>query len=127
MSGRGAVFQLADEVERLRHDLEHTSGGRAARTLAKTEGLRVTLVLIKKDCSLNPEAMAGGASLEVLVGRLRVHAGGAPWDVGAGQLIVLADNLREPVTALAETAFLLTVAWPAIAGAWEQEVTGGHL
>jgi len=71
--------------------------------------------------------MARGASLEVLVGRLRVHAGGAPWDVGAGQLIVLADNLREPVTALAETAFLLTVAWPAGAGAWEQELTGGHL
>ena len=35
-------------------------------------------------------------------------------DVDAGELIVLADNLRETVTALAETAFLLTVAWPAV-------------
>jgi quercetin dioxygenase-like cupin family protein len=127
MSGRGLVFDVAEEVRSLRHDLEFTSGGRAARTLAKTEGLRVTLVLIKKDFGLNPDAIAGGASLEVLNGRLRVHAGGEPWDVGSGELIVLADNLREPIEALEETAFLLTVAWPAGAGAWEQEMTSGHV
>jgi quercetin dioxygenase-like cupin family protein len=127
MSGRRLVFHVAEEVLALRHDLEHTSGGRAAKTLAKTEGLRVTLVLIKAGFGLNPEAAAGGASLEVLSGRLRVHAGGEPWEVGAGELIVLADNLREPITALEETAFMLTVAWPAGAGAWEQELTAGHV
>ena len=121
MSGRGAVFQIADEVRSLRQDLEFTSGGRAARTLAKSEGLRVTLVLIEKDFGLNPEATAGGASVEVLTGRLRVQASGEPCEVGAGELIVLADNLREPITAVEQTAFLLTVAWPAGAGAWEQE------
>jgi quercetin dioxygenase-like cupin family protein len=127
MSGRGLVFHIAEEVNSLRHDLEHTSGGRAAKTLAKTEGLRVTLVLIKKDFGLNPEATAGGASIEVLAGRLRVNADGTPWDVGPGELIVLADNLRERVTAVEETAFLVTVAWPAGAGAWQQEVISGHV
>ena len=48
-------------------------------------------------------------------------------EVSAGELIVLADNLRERITALEETAFLLTVAWPAGAGAWQQELTGRHL
>jgi hypothetical protein len=48
MSGRGLVFRLGEGIDSLRHDLEHTSGGRAAKTLAKTEGLRVTLVLIKR-------------------------------------------------------------------------------
>jgi quercetin dioxygenase-like cupin family protein len=127
MSGRRLVFHVAEEVLALRRDLEHTSGGRAAKTLAKTEGLRVTLVLIKEGFGLNPEATAGGASLEVLSGRLRVQAGGEPWEVGAGELIVLADNLREPIIALEETAFLLTVAWPAGAGAWAQELTAGHV
>ena len=128
MTGRGLVFHMAEEVGSLRDDLEHTSGGRAAKTLAKTEGLRVTLVLIKKGFELNPEATAGGASLEVLTGRLRIDAGAAePWDVAAGELIVLADNLRERVAALEETAFLLTVAWPAGAGAWEQEMSSKHL
>jgi quercetin dioxygenase-like cupin family protein len=127
MSGRGLVFQVATEVQSLRHDLEFTSGGRAAKTLVKTAGLRLTLVLIKKGFGLNPEATAGGASIEVVEGRLRIHADGRPWDVGAGELIALADNLREPITALEETAFLLTVAWPAGAGAWEQEIASGHV
>ena len=35
-------------------------------------------------------------------------------------LIVLAENLREPVTAIDEAAFLVTVAWPAGAGASER-------
>jgi quercetin dioxygenase-like cupin family protein len=127
MSGRGVVFHVTDELRSLQHDLEHTSGGRAAKTLAKTEGLRVTLVLIKQGFGLNPEAIAGGASLEVFAGRLQVNAGGQPWEVGPGELIVLADNLREPITALEETAFLLTVAWPPGAGAWAQELSGGHV
>ena len=127
MTGRGLVFHVADEVHSLRRDLEFTSGGRAARTLAKTEGLRVTLVLIKKDSGLKPEAAAGGASIQVVTGRLRVLAGGTPCEVGAGELIVLADNLREPITALEETAFLLTVTWPAGAGAWDEEMSRGHV
>jgi hypothetical protein len=45
---RGLVFHLAEEVDSLRKDLEHTSGGRAAKTLAKTEGLRVTLGTLAK-------------------------------------------------------------------------------
>jgi quercetin dioxygenase-like cupin family protein len=127
MSGRGTVFQVAVEVQSLRHDLEFTSGGRAAKTLVKTAGLRLTLVLIKQGFGLNPEATAGGASIEVIEGRLRVQADGQPWDVGAGELIALADNLREPITALEETAFLLTVAWPVGAGAWDQELASGHV
>ena len=69
MSGRGHVFTLADEVRTLRGELEHTSGGRAAKTLAKTDGVRVTLVLLSGGTTLTPESTAGGASLHVLEGR----------------------------------------------------------
>jgi quercetin dioxygenase-like cupin family protein len=119
MSGRGHVFELADEVRSLRGELDHTSGGRAAKTLAKTDGLRVTLVLLSSGTTLNPESTAGGASLHVLEGRLRVQAEGEHWDLGPRELIVLGENLRDPVTAIEETAFLVTVAWPAGAGASE--------
>jgi len=119
MSGRGHVFALADEVRTLRSELEHTSGGRAAKTLAKTDGLRVTLVLLRSGATLNPESTAGGASLHVIEGRLRVQAEGDQWDLGPRDLIVLEENLREPVTAIDQAAFLLTVAWPAGAGASE--------
>lgn len=72
MSGRGHVFALTDEV--LRGEMEHTSGGRAAKALAKTDGMRVTLVLLRSGATLNPESTAGGASLHVLEGRVRVQA-----------------------------------------------------
>jgi quercetin dioxygenase-like cupin family protein len=121
MSGRGHVFALADEVRTLRGELDHTSGGRAAKTLAKTDGLRVTLVLLTIGATLKPESTAGGASLHVLEGRVRVQAAGQHRDLGPGDLIVLGENLREPVTAIEEAAFIVTVAWPAGAGASEHE------
>jgi quercetin dioxygenase-like cupin family protein len=121
MSGQGEVFQLAAEVAALRADLRHTSGGRAAKTLAKTDGLRVTLVLLASGAVLNPESTAGGVSLHVIEGALRVQIEGDTWDVGAGDVVVLEDNLREPVTAMAETAFLVTVAWTVGDGASDQE------
>jgi quercetin dioxygenase-like cupin family protein len=71
---------------------------------------------------LNPESTAGGASLHVLEGRVRVQVEGEQWDLEPGDLIVLGENLREPITASEEAAFIVTVAWPAGAGASEQEV-----
>lgn len=121
MSGRGQVFALGDEIRSLRGELHRTSGHRAAKTLAKTDGVRVTLVLLSQDATLNPESTAGGATIQVLEGRLRVQAGDQQWDLGPQALIVLEDNLREPLTATEESAFLVTVAWPAGAGASERE------
>jgi quercetin dioxygenase-like cupin family protein len=127
MSGRGVIFQMADEIRGLRTDLEHTSGERAAKTFAKTEGLRVTLVLLKAGATMNPEAIAGGASVHVVEGGLRLQSEGELREIGPGELVVLGANLREPITAVEESAFLVTVAWPAGAGAWQQEATNHHL
>jgi quercetin dioxygenase-like cupin family protein len=121
MSGHRHVFHVTDEVRSLQTDLHHTSGGRAAKTLAKTDGLRVTLVFLEMGATLNPESTAGGASLQVVAGRMRVRGGSDDSDLGPGDLIVVGENLREPITALEDTAFLVTVAWPVGAGAWDQE------
>ena len=125
MSGRGHVFALADEVRNLRGELHRTSGGRVAKTLAKTDGVRVTLVLLSQEATLNPESTAGGATIQVLEGRLRIQSEGQQWDLSPHELIVLEDNLREPLTATEESAFLVTVAWPAGAGASEREEAPG--
>ena len=122
MSGRGHVFALAAEMSKLRSELHRTSGGRVATTLAKTDELRVTLVLLTGGATLNPESTAGGASLLVLEGRVRVQTDGEQRELGAQELMVIGDNLREPISALEDAAFLLTVAWPVGAGATEREV-----
>lgn len=120
MSGRGHVFALGDEIRSLRSELHRTSGGRAAKTLAKTDGVRVTLILLSHAATLNPESTAGGATIQVLEGRLRSQSDGQQWDLGPQELIVLQENLREPLTATEESAFVVTVAWPAGAGASER-------
>jgi quercetin dioxygenase-like cupin family protein len=127
LSGQGLHFNLGDEVRGLRADLGRATGGRAAKTLAKSDRLRVTLVLLQGGVTLDPQASAGGASLQVLEGRLRVQADTRVLEARPGDLVVLGENLRQPITAEEDAAFLVTVAWPEGAGAWEQEAATGRL
>lgn len=127
LAGESPIFRLAEEVRELRQDLGQASGGRSGKTLAKAGGLRVTLVVLEAGVTLEPEAAAGGASLQVLDGRLRVRTEGDEWELAPGDLVALGHNLREPVRAIERSAFLVTVAWPEGAGAWGQEASSGHL
>ena len=127
LADEGLVFRLADEVRELQQDLGRATGGRSGKTLAKAGGLRVTLVVLDAGVTLEPEAAAGGASLQVLEGRLRVQADGEEWELAPGDPVALGHNLREPVRAIERSAFLVTVAWPEGAGAWGQEASSGHL
>jgi quercetin dioxygenase-like cupin family protein len=127
LAGESLVFRLADEVREVRQDLGRATGGRSGKTLVKAGGLRVTLVVLDTGVTLEPEAAAGGASLQVLEGRLHVQTEGEEWELGAGDLVALGHNLQQPVRAIERAAFLVTVAWPEGAGAWDQEARTGHL
>src|SRR5262245_16572736 len=127
LSGDGLVFDIEDELDALRADLSRSSGRRSAKTLAKAGGLRLTLVVLDAGARLEPEARAGGASLHVLEGRLRVQTDGEVHELGPGRVIALTQNLREPIEAVDAAAFLITVAWPEGAGAWPEEAAAGRL
>lgn len=127
LSGDGLVFRFADEIAGLRQDLARSSGQRSAKTLAKMGGLRLTLVFMEKNATLQPEAHDGGATVQVLEGRLRISTDGTLQELGPGELIVLEQNLREPIQAAERSAFLITVLWPEGAGAWAQEEASGRL
>jgi quercetin dioxygenase-like cupin family protein len=126
LSGTGLVFRLADELQGLREDLTRSSGQRTAKTLAKSGGLRATLVYMDANATLMPEASNGGATLHVIEGRLRVHVDGNVSELGPNEIIVLEQNLHEPIQAAERSAFLITVAWPEGAGAWSQEQAQGR-
>jgi quercetin dioxygenase-like cupin family protein len=127
LSGEGLVFRLADEIADLRQDLSRSSGQRSAKTLAKSRGLRVTLVVVEANSTMSPEATDGGATIQVVEGRLRVQSDGSVHDLAPGEVMILDHNLREPIQAAERSAFLLTVAWPEGAGAWSQEQASGRL
>jgi quercetin dioxygenase-like cupin family protein len=127
LSGDGLKFRLRDEIDQLRQDLKSSSGQRSAKTLTKAGGLRVTLVVMDANADMRPEASNGGATVQVLEGRLQVQSHGQTRELASGELMALDDNLREPVRAVDQSAFLITVAWPAGAGAWSQEAASGRL
>lgn len=126
LGGHGMTFRLSDEVQQLRQDLGRSSGQRSAKTLAKAGELRVTLVYVDANATISPEQSNGGATLHVLEGRLRVTLDGGPKELGPGEVVVLEHNLHEPIEATERSAFLVTVAWPEGAGAWDQEKAQGR-
>ena|SRR5437762_11794786 len=127
VSGSDLVFDLSDEISTLRQDLSRSSGHRSAKTLAKSGSLRLTLVVLEANATMAPESIAGGASLQVLDGNLRVQMDGQIHELGPGQVAILAENLHEPIQAGERSAFLVTVAWPEGAGAWSEEEAAGRL
>ena len=127
VSGQGLTYRLPDEIDDLWRDLPRTSGHRAAKTLAKSDNLRVALIALEAGTVMEPQALTGGASLHVLQGRLNVYAGGQPREVQSGELVILSQNLREQVEAPERCAFLAMVAWPDGAGAWQMEAASGRL
>lgn len=127
MAGQGLRYNLIHEALVLHDDLERTTGGRAAITLAKSGTLRVTLMRLRAGVTVAPEAVAGEASVQILEGRVRFELAGEDLDVGPGDLVVLSENLHEPVRALQDSVLLITVAWQEGAGAWTEEQRQGHL
>ena len=127
VSGQGMIYRLSAEMQSLQQDLAQTTGGRAAKTLAKAQNLRVALVTLRAGSTIDPHAIAGAATLHVLEGRLRIHPEDADRDVEAGDLVVLNQNLRRPAEALEDATILAMVAWPDGAGAWDAELAGGRL
>jgi quercetin dioxygenase-like cupin family protein len=127
VSAQGLIYKLGVEIQSLKADLRHTSGGRAAKTLAKANNLRVALITLRSGFTIDPHAIAGGATLQVLEGRLRIRPDDIVHEIGVGDLVVLNQNLRRPVEALEDTTVLAVVAWPDEAGAWDMEAATGHL
>src|SRR5262249_39907243 len=111
LAGQGLVYSLDRERQDLSGEVKAAGAGRPAKTAARRAPLRVTLVYAQGGTPLNPAATAGGAPIQVLAGRLSLQAEGAPAELGPAELAVFSGNLREPIQAMENTTFLLTIAW----------------
>ena len=84
--------------------------GRSAHTVygGHEHGLRQTLIALTAGTSLAEHDSPGEATLHVLSGRVRLHAGGDSWDGRDGDLIVI-PAARHSLEAVDNAVVLLTV------------------
>lgn len=105
-------FDIAHELEQLHHEPGWTSG-QNAKTLVKYEDLRIVLTALKAQSRIPGHQTEGRISIHTVAGHLKVRAQGRTFDLPAGRLLALDQRLPHDVEALEDSAFLLTIAWPA--------------
>jgi quercetin dioxygenase-like cupin family protein len=104
-------FDLPAEIDRLKAE-STWSTGHNARTLIKYDDLRVVLMALQSDARIPDHQADGRLSVQVLSGHIQVRASGRTFNLRAGGVLALDRGIRHDVTALAESAVLLTIAWP---------------
>lgn len=101
---------LGDEIARFSPDVP---SGRRSETLLKTPTLRVVLVTMHAGAELHEHAAPGVITMQGLQGQFVVNIEGKERELAAGALIALDADVRHAVRAIADGAFLLTIAWTA--------------
>jgi quercetin dioxygenase-like cupin family protein len=105
------TFDLNAETNRLREE-NAWQGGRDSKTLVKNEDFRIVLTVMKANALLHEHKATGRISVQVLSGHIHMHVLDKVFDLPAGQLLALDRAVPHDVTALEDSALLLTIAWP---------------
>ncbi len=106
-------FDLAAEIEHLHQEDSWQRGTRrSSRTLVKQPDFRVVLVAMKADTEIKEHRADGRISIHTIAGHLRLKLPDQVVEVPAGHLLALDRCIGHDVEALADSVFLLTIAWP---------------
>jgi quercetin dioxygenase-like cupin family protein len=103
------TFDLAQEVAALHQEESWQRGDRNAKTLVKEGMLRLTLTALKKDARLDSHVTDGTVTIQTIRGKLKFTVEGDPIELAAGQVLTLERGVRHDVTALEDSAFLITI------------------
>ena len=104
-------FDLARELDQLHCEPEPASG-QNAKTLVKYDDFRIVLIVLRAHTCIPGHWTGGRISVQTVRGHIRVRALGRTFDLPAGGLLALDQNVSHDLEALEDSAFLLTIAWP---------------
>ena len=106
MDSMSLIAVADDQLARARQ----SSSGRAAHTVygGHDHFLRQTVIAIVGGHELGEHESPGEATLQVLRGRVKVHAGADAWDGAEGDFLVI-PPVRHSVEAVQDSVLLLSV------------------
>lgn len=105
-------FDFLLEAEQLRLE-DAWSNGRNAKTLVKHPDFRLVLTVMKRGTRMLQHQAIGTVCIQPVSGHVRVHVCGEAFDLSASQMLSLDPNLPHDVEAVEDSAFLVSIAWPA--------------
>jgi quercetin dioxygenase-like cupin family protein len=105
-------FGLQGELHKLREEDHPWQAGRNAKILVKYPDFRIVLIALRAGTHLAEHHAAGSISVQTISGHVLIRAAGRVFDLPAGELLALEREVPHDVEALAESAILLTIAWP---------------
>ena len=113
LSGPSLEFDLEAELARLRSEDTWRRNGHNAQTLAKYPDVRIVLGCARAGTRMSTHEPNERLTVQCLSGHVRIYAGGKAMDVKAGHLAVIDKALAHDIEAVKDSAFLLSVSWPA--------------
>ena len=113
-SGPILAFDLAHEIEQLRREEPWQTTGRNAKTMVKQPDFRIVLTVLKKNMKVQEHHTVGRISVQTIAGHIRMRIGKEGVDLPQGHLVALDAALPHDVEAQEDSAFLLTIAFPAV-------------
>lgn len=113
VSSAVSTFDLSEEGAALRRESAWQQGDRNAKTLFKEADVRVVLTILKAGAVVKEHQVPGPATIHTLSGRLTLRLPDRTVELPSGQLLALGGDLPHDVEAVEDSAFLVTIAWPA--------------
>lgn len=106
-----------DLDEELFHFSNHKpwQSGLFSKILVKADDLRIVLIAMDVGATMKEHHTDGTTSIQVLQGRLCIHIEDKTQHLQTRQMLTLAAGIKHDLEALDDSAFLLTISWPASA------------
>lgn len=109
LTGPNLTFDLAGQIDQLRHDENYTRTGRVGRTLVKDGAMRITLVVLAAGVDVGTHHAESPMTLQPIQGRLRYRVAEEYFEIGEGEVLFFGPGHAQDIRALKDTALLLTI------------------
>jgi len=109
LTDRIMQFDLTVEEAQLRKEPTRERSGHTAKTLLVHEDLRVVMISLTKGDSIREHKAKGPVTIQVCSGRITLDVEGRAIDLKAGSLLALDRAIEHNVTAIEDSAILLTI------------------